>query len=257
LAKTTTSRILDRGFSQKPLIENFFGFGTSYSLIFFDVVLHVGTLLVILSFFKERIMGILSDLMHLNFKTENGRMVPLTLVGVLPTYLIGIVISEFMKGAFQSTLLVGVAFLSTGMILYSSKFAKEKIANVTYPIAVFIGIAQGVALIPGISRSGITISLALLLGVKRRRAFDFSFILSIPAILGALCYTTYTEYEQLVSISTGLNELFVATIVAIIVGYFALKLLWKTLLRRKFYLFSFYCWLVGGLVIFIQVISTI
>ena len=108
-----------------------------------------------------------------------------------------------------------------------------------------IGVAQGVAVVPGLSRSGLTITVALLLGVKREKAFKFSFLLSIPAIIGALALTLYEQLGALAASSFGFAETAVGVVVAMVVGYPALKLLWKTVAGRKFHLFAFYCWVLG------------
>jgi undecaprenyl-diphosphatase len=131
------------------------------------------------------------------------------------------------------------------VILYSTKAGKEKTERISYWMAIMIGIAQGVAIIPGISRSGTTIAVALLLGVNREKAFKFSFLLSIPAILGALSLTLLTEFGALASAGLGWTEILAGTTVSMFVGYFALKLLWKTIAKGKFHLFAFYCWLLG------------
>jgi len=112
-----------------------------------------------------------------------------------------------------------------------------------------IGVAQGVAIIPGISRSGATIAVALLLGIKREKAFEFSFLLSIPAILAALGLTVSTQFDELASAGLGWVEILAGATVAMFVGYLALKLLWKILARKKFHLFAFYCWLLGAVLI--------
>ena len=222
-------------------------------LVFFDVVLHVGTLIVILMFFRKEIGKILSSLAHLDFKTEYGKMVPLIIVGVAPTILIGLFFGWLIEDTFQTILPIGIAFLLCGVMLYSSKFGKEKTDRITYSTAIMMGIAQGIAIIPGVSRSGATIIVALLLGIKREKAFKFSFLLSIPAILGALGYTTYTEFSELASTGLRWDEIFAGATVAMLVGYFALKLLWKTIAKRKFHLFAFYCWLLGVVLVLSEI----
>jgi len=108
-----------------------------------------------------------------------------------------------------------------------------------------IGTAQGIAIIPGISRSGLTIAVALLLGIRREKAFKFSFLLSVPAVIGALGLTFYEQHEALTLAGVGLTEILVGIAVTIVVSFLALKLLWKILAGRKFHLFAFYCWLLG------------
>lgn len=213
--------------------------------IVFDVILHVGTLIVTLVFFRKEVNKILSALAHLDFKNEYGKMVPLIIVGVIPTILIGLIFGWLIEDVFQTILPIAIAFLVCGSVLYSSKIGKEKTDSINYSTAIMMGIAQGIAIVPGISRSGATIAIALLLGIKREKAFKFSFLLSIPAILGALCLTLYTEFGKLTSANLGYGEILMGAVVSMLVGYLALKLLWKTLAIEKFYLFAFYCWLLG------------
>jgi undecaprenyl-diphosphatase len=221
--------------------------------ILFDVILHVGTLIVVLVFFRKEISKILSALARLDFKTEHGKMVPLIIVGVIPTALIGLIFGWLIESAFQKTLPIATAFLFCGIMLYSVKFGKEKTDSISYLTAIMIGIAQGIAIIPGISRSGATIAIALLLGIKREKAFKFSFLLSIPAILGALGYTGYTEFSGLTSVGLEWGEILAGAIAAMLVGYFALKLLWKTITKGKFHLFAFYCWILGAVLVLLSV----
>jgi undecaprenyl-diphosphatase len=115
--------------------------------------------------------------------------------------------------------------------------------------ALAIGTAQGIALIPGLSRSGLTIATALLLGVRREKAFTFSFLLSVPAVIGALGLTLYEQHEVLTLVGVGWTEILVGIAVSIVVSYFALKLLWKALAGKKFYVFAFYCWLIGAILL--------
>jgi len=219
--------------------------------ISFDGVLHIGTLIVILVFFRKEVCKILSALAHSDFKTEHGRMIPLIVVGSIPTALIGLVFGWEIESIFQTVLSIGIAFIFFGALLYSSKFGKGKSDSVSYYAAIVMGIAQGVAIIPGVSRSGATIAVALLLGIKREKAFRFSFLLSIPSILGATCYTVYAEFDKLTSSALGWPELLAGAIVAMLVGYFAIKLLWKILTKEKFHLFAFYCWLLGTALVFL------
>lgn len=221
--------------------------------ILFDVILHIGTLIVILFFFRKEINKILSALAHLDFETEHGKMVPLIIVGVVPTALIGLVFGWLIEGFFQTILRIGTAFLLFGLVLYSAKFGKEKTDSINYSTAIMMGIAQGIAIIPGISRSGATIAVALLLGTKREKAFKFSFLLSIPAILGALGYTGYAEFSELTSTGLDYAEILAGAIAAMLVGYFALKLLWKTIAKGKFHLFAFYCWILGAVLVLLSV----
>jgi undecaprenyl-diphosphatase len=217
--------------------------------LLFDVTLHVGTLIIILLFFRKDIKTILAALVKGDFKSENGKLIPLIIVGTVPTALIGVVFSNAIETYFSSFLPIAGAFITCGIVLYFSKTGQERKENITYMEALAIGAAQGVALIPGLSRSGLTIAIALLLGIRREKAFKFSFLLSVPAVIGALGLTLYEQHETLNLAGVGLTEILVGIAVSLVVSYFALKLLWRVLAGKKFYLFAFYCWLLGAVLL--------
>ncbi len=221
--------------------------------LLFDVILHVGTLAIVLLFFRKDIKAILSALVKGDFKSENGELIPLIIVGTVPSALIGFLFSNGIETFFSSFLPIATAFITCGVVLYLSKTGQEQKENVTYMLALAIGTAQGVALIPGISRSGLTIATALLLGVRREKAFKFSFLLSVPAVIGALGLTLYEQHEALTLLGVGWTEILVGITVSLVVSYFALKLLWKALAGRKFHLFAFYCWLIGGILVVLSI----
>jgi undecaprenyl-diphosphatase len=220
--------------------------------LLFDVTLHLGTLAVILIFFRKDIKSILSALVKRDFNSENGKLIPLIIIGTIPTALVGLAFNNAITEYFSSFFPIATAFLAGGVILYLSKNGQERSDKITYLNSFVIGIAQGVALIPGMSRSGLTIAIALLLGIKRKKAFKFSFLLSIPAVLGALGLTLIEEFETLTVIGIDWKDIFLGIAVSMIVGYFALKLLWKALAGRKFHLFALYCWLIGALLLILS-----
>jgi undecaprenyl-diphosphatase len=223
--------------------------------LLFDVTLHLGTLVVILLFFRKSIKLLLTALVKGDFKSENGRLLSLIIVGTLPTALIGLVFSNTIETVFSSFLPIAAAFFICGFMLYLSKTGQEQKENVTYFTALAIGTAQGIALIPGISRSGLTIAMALLLGLRGKKAFKFSFLLSIPAVIGALGLTLYEQHEMLTLVGVGWTEILVGITVSIVVSYFALKLLWKAVAGKKFYLFAFYCWLIGAILLALSLVN--
>lgn len=226
------------------IAEKFFGLKIP---ILFDVTLHVGTLAVILLFFRRDIQKVSSALVHLDFKTDYGRLIPLIIVGSAPTALIGLTFKIFFENILQEVLTVAIALIFCGFVLYSVKAKRKSEGEIDFKTALIIGAAQGIAVIPGLSRSGLTIATALLLGVKKEEAFKFSFLLSVPAVIGAFGLTLATSFNDLASSGMDLFETFAGTVVAMVVGYFALKMLWKTLKRGKLYLFAFYCWILGAL----------
>jgi undecaprenyl-diphosphatase len=217
--------------------------------LLFDVTLHVGTLIIVLLFFRKDIKLVLTALVKGDFKSENGKLIPLIIVGTVPTAVIGVVFSNPIETYFTSVVPIAGAFITCGVVLYVSKTGQERNESITYIAALAIGTAQGVALIPGLSRSGLTIATALMLGVRRGKAFKFSFLLSVPAVIGALGLTLYQQHAVLTLVGVGLTEILVGIAVSLVVSYFALKLLWKALAGKKFYLFAFYCWILGAVLL--------
>ena len=222
--------------------------------VVFDGLLHAGTLIVTLLFFRAEIKSILVALAKLDFKTENGKLIPLIIVGTVPTVLIGLLFGDAMDAYFSNLLPIAGALAVCGFILYGSKFGSENKNGVSYLDALVIGTVQGIAIIPGLSRSGLTIAVALMLGIKRGKAFKFSFLLSVPAIIGALGLTFYNQHETLTVAGVGWTEVFAGITVSMVVGYVALKLLRKIVADKKFYLFAFYCWLLSIALILLELI---
>jgi undecaprenyl-diphosphatase len=122
--------------------------------------------------------------------------------------------------------------------------------------AVLIGVAQGIALIPGVSRSGVTITTGLLRKVDKQSAFTFSFLLFMPAVVGATVLT-FVEAGNLAAADIDIATVFFGIAVTVIVGYFFLKLLRRIVLRGRFQLFAFYCWAIGLIVLLTQVLGTL
>jgi undecaprenyl-diphosphatase len=228
------------------IVEHFLGF---MATPLFNITLHVGTLIVVVFYFRREVKNVLRALVHLDFKSEYGQLIPLIVVATIPTAVIGIFYVKFLEDTLQSILAIGVTFLMGATILYSSRIGKENTDTITFPTALIMGAAQGFAIFPGLSRSGITISSALLLGLKRERAFKFSFLLSIPAILGDLIVETYKQGGQLTSQGIGMTEVLVGVAVAMVAGYVAIRLVSKIVASKKFHYFAFYTWLLGTVLI--------
>ncbi len=234
------------------LFESFMGLDVP---ILFDVILHVGTLVVVCLFLKDDIAEILSSLFKLDFKTEDGSKVPAIIVGTIPAVFIGLISGRLVEDVFRGPLTIGLAFLVSGIILFSSKVGREHMSRVSLATALVLGLAQGVAIIPGISRSGTTIAIALMLGVERDRAFRFSFLLSVPAVFMALLFTVFTQFEVLTFSGIGWSEMLTGAVAAMLVGYSALRLLEKILKKGWFHHFAVYCWLLGGSLVSFSVLQ--
>ena len=210
--------------------------------VFFDVMLHVGTLIVILLFFREDISRILKVVfVKRKFKTEEAKMVELIIIGNIPLAILGFTFGESIEKLFESPIAIAIALIFTGTIIYLTKFSSIKKNTISFFDSILIGIAQAFALIPGISRSGATIATALLLGIKHEKAMKYSFLLSIPAVLAAAIGKTLSLNYQEINI----YSILIGMMVSIVVGLFSLKFLKITLNKKLLYAFAPYCWILG------------
>jgi len=152
------------------IVQQLFSLNVS---VFFDVILHVGTLIPVLVFFRKDVAKILKAVARLDFKSEEGKLAVLVVIGSIPTAVVGFLFKDLFESFFFNLSAVGAAFIVTGCILYATKLTLGRNRSINYFDALLIGTAQGVALIPGVSRSGITISTGLLRRVKKEKAFQF------------------------------------------------------------------------------------
>lgn len=245
------------------LFQNLFGLNEPELL--FDICLHVGTLSAVIIVFHREILEILKSLFQISgrMKAAGGfirlckidpsiRMAMLIVLGSIPTAFIGLLFKEITDQLFGSITVVGVMLLITGTVLWLTRRIGSEgrpINQTTLKDALIIGIVQGLAILPGISRSGSTISTALFLGVDRKVAGRYSFLLSIPAIAGALVLGLDTP-ELHTNIPMG--TIIVGSLVSALVGWFALVLLLRVVDRGQLYRFSPYCWLVGLLTLLVS-----
>ena len=211
--------------------------------VMFDLMLHVGSLLVVLFIFWKDIKRIIFSIF--NDDREGKQLLLLLIFASIITAIIGFLFQDFFKSLFTNLTAVGIALIVTGMLLLTVKWVKVKEKKEMSMVDAFlVGLMQGIAIIPGISRSGATISAGLLRGINRELAIRFSFLLFIPAVIGA----TVLEFNELSSQSVELVPVIVGTIVSMIVGYASIKLLIKIIKKERFYLFGYYC-LAAGLII--------
>ncbi|MCW3999259.1 MAG: undecaprenyl-diphosphate phosphatase [Candidatus Bathyarchaeota archaeon] len=223
-------------------------FGLSVPLLF-DVLLHAGTLLVILVYFRVAIKNVLLALWHRDLSSGDGKLIIPIIVGSIPTAAIAVLIGDWMDAYFSSLLWLGIWFIISGLLLLATKFSKERTDKISVRAALLVGVMQGLAIIPSASRSGFTIAAMLLLGIKQEVAFKFSFLLSIPAVIGALGLTLYQQHDSLTGAGIGGLEIFAALAITVAISFAALKILQVSLAARKFYLFSIYCFAMGAIML--------
>ena len=222
-------------------------------LIAFDVFVHFGTLISVVFVFWHDILEMMRSFikafasMKLKQEYENAehfRLGVAIIIGSIPAGVIGILYRHQIEAAFTDPKLVAMNLVITGLILFLTRLTKpvegKKVGLVS---ALIIGIAQAVAILPGISRSGSTMSTALYLKTSPAQAARFSFLLSVPVIAGASLLEGYKIFKH--GNDLGIMPLLVGTVVSAIAGYFSIKVLLKIMEKGKFSWFSFYCLTIG------------
>jgi undecaprenyl-diphosphatase len=235
--------------------------GYGETTLSFDLVLHIATLLAVFLYFSNDIALVLFEwcygFFNVNARRWTGwRFGWAVIAGTVVTGPVGILLSPFVKEASSNMLWLGANFLVTGALLLSSKFLTERDDGVGMRSAWFIGLAQGLAVFPGVSRSGSTIWAGLVFGLSRDEAFRFSFILSIPAVIGASLFEA-RELGGFAEFMSSLPEGWLsAAIAAFASGLLSLALLRKLVLGAKWWAFSLYCIALGCVVVIYSVMGT-
>jgi len=246
------------------LIPNLLGVETGLA---FDTVLHIGTLVAIFSFFWQDIInlikGFLLSLIDLTegfdvFKRElkivpEKRFAWLIIVGSIPTAIIGLLLKDAIENIFRGTIFVGFFLIITGLILYYSE--RHSSGNITakdmsFKQSIIVGICQGLAVLPGISRSGSTIASGLCLGLEREYAARYSFLLSVPAVIGA----GLIQIKDIATIDISFGVILAGFISSVVFGYLAIKLLMKMIKGWSLDIFAYYCWIVGAITLILSII---
>lgn len=213
------------------IAEHFFGLKNNVT---FNILLHFSSLIVIFIVFRKRIWEVITHPNYWSF----------IIIGSIPAGLVGFYLYPYFQSISNSMLLVGITLIFTGTLLLFSdkKFKKHKM---NYNKSFLVGMFQALAILPGISRSGSTIVGARFLGISKKEAIEFSFLLAIPAILGA----SLVEMSHFNTINIAM---IIGCLVNVIVGYYCIKLLIKFVQEGKLRYFSYYCFALGiGLLIYI------
>jgi undecaprenyl-diphosphatase len=240
-------------------------FGIKEGNLFFTEMLHFGTLISIFIVYFSDIIKIIVEFFKMlgngiknrKFKITNSyqKLALLIIVGSIPTAIIGILFGDIFEKLYSSLIPISIAFIMTGFLLwFVDKKAKEnkRIKNVSYLDAIIIGVFQGIAITPGISRSGSTIAGGLFRGLNRKLATEFSFLLALPATFGAAILGIRD------AVATGGETQFTAPLVlgvaiSAVVGVLAMKILMSLLENRKLHYFSYYLWVLGTILLISQI----
>lgn len=218
-----------------------------------EVAVHFATLLAVVVVLRSEVAGLFRGALDClrGRRTEEARLVILVALGTVPAVVVGLGLEHRIEEAFASPKAAALGLLATAAILGSTLLARRRDADLGVAAALAIGCAQALAILPGISRSGSTIAVALLIGIAAPRAFTFSFLLSIPAILGATILKIGDAVEGGVSADL-MRVAGVAGVVAFATGIGALLVLRRMVERGRFAVFAPYC-LVLGLVALIWI----
>jgi undecaprenyl-diphosphatase len=234
-------------------------FGLHEPEIVLDLVLHLGTLFAVIFFYRHSLLALISELRYIpkamtsaeNFSLvyrtrEDFHLGILIIAGSIPTAIIGLFFQDLFSSLFTSVPSIAVALFITGFVLLATNLQKtdspKGTLSMTLSQALIIGFVQGLAIAPGLSRSGLTIGAALLLGLNRELSARYSFLLSIPAIIGGLAISLIQGEAS----SFELKFLLLGFALSAVTGYLALKLLTNLIDRGHFSIFSIWCFLVGG-----------
>ncbi|HHW72106.1 MAG TPA: undecaprenyl-diphosphate phosphatase [Firmicutes bacterium] len=239
-------------------------FGVQTQSLVFEVTVHVGTLLAVLAVFWGEVKLLFASLIKLLrspkqaktlLKDDPGCRLLLALVlGTLPAVLVALILKEQVERLFSSTLFTAVMLLVTGAILYAAekRSAVRGRSAPSYADALVIGCGQAAAILPGLSRSGTTIAVGLFRGLDRESAARFSFLLSMPAILGGLVLSLIDLVSGTAALEVG--ALVAGLVSAAITGYLAIRFFLGMVRRGKLVWFSYYTWLVGAAVIIVHLL---
>ena len=213
-----------------------------------EIILHLGTLFSIIIFFWNDLNDIITRAI---FKKDSSSQLLIVnvIVATIPATIIGILYKDILTQVFDSLHYVSIAFMVTGIVLFLTRFSKYKIKEISFIIALIIGFSQILALLPGISRSGITIATALILGVKSENAARFSFFMGIPVLAGA----GLLQINELISINNySFLQMFLGFLSSLFFGLIAIKILFRIVYNNNFWIFSFYCWFISIVTFFIR-----
>ncbi len=212
-----------------------------------EIILHLGTLVAILIYYrldiKDLTFGVFRN------QTQEKKYIQNIIIATIPAVVVGFLLEDQIDSLFSDSFahkLASIALISTGIVLLSTKnLQKQKFVQITSLIAFFMGLAQVVAIIPGISRSGMTIATGLFLGLASKDSARFSFMMAIPILLGAGILKLDDAYYMISSENIGV--ILIGFIASTISGYAVIAWLVSLLSRHKLWVFSGYCLLIGML----------
>lgn len=221
--------------------------------VFFDIMVHLGTLIAVLIFFRKDVLNILKAMWHAiktkNWDDKEAKLGLFIMAGTVITVMLALPINEIAEKLVYTPSIVGILLFITGFTLlyseYKSKKLEEKKEEVSLKTSILIGLAQGLAALPGFSRSGWTIATGLFCGLDRVTAARYSFLLSIPIILGASMVYPLIKIDIHEAIQYNWSAIIAGTVVSAIVGYLCIKYFMKFISKFSLAIFGYYCIITG------------
>ena len=221
--------------------------------VFFDIMVHLGTLIAVLIFFRKDVLNILKAMWHAiktkNWEDKEAKLGLFIMAGTVITVMLALPINEIAEKLVYSPSIVGILLFITGFTLlyseYKSKKLEEKKDEVSLKTSILIGLAQGLAALPGFSRSGWTIATGLFCGLDRVTAARYSFLLSIPIILGASMVYPLIKIDIHEAVQYNWSAIIAGTVVSAIVGYLCIKYFMKFISKFSLSIFGYYCIITG------------
>ncbi|MEX2287108.1 MAG: undecaprenyl-diphosphate phosphatase [Planctomycetaceae bacterium] len=223
------------------------GIDTKGSLLTFVAQLHIGTLMSIIVVYRH-------DLWRL---TKQPRTCLAIVVATIPAVIVGFTLKDWIETSLQTPMAAGIGLLVTAAFLFAATLFERKEAateDVSMPTALAIGVFQALALLPGVSRSGTTISTGLIAGLRRQISTSFSFLIAVPVVFGAIVLTAKDVIEGSATIAFP-GALAVGIAVSFVVGWAALRWLIRIVSQNKLHWFAWYCAIVGVVTIVWQLVA--
>lgn len=229
--------------------------------ITFEIVVHFGSFCSIAVYYRRKLADMTVDILH-SFSPGgirqkrflhdyHTRLTGIILLSMIPAMIVGFTMKDAVENLFVNPFFVSCMLIITGILLFSTKFAGRPGKDVNAVRGIIMGVAQSLAILPGISRSGSTISVGLFTGISRANVANFSFLMVLPVLAGAMLLEVKEIMENGIE-SAAVLFLIVGFFTSFISGYFALKYLIMLLKKEKFHYFAYYCWAMGlfGMIFF-------
>ncbi len=220
--------------------------------IFFDIMVHLGTLIAVIIFFRKDIMKILKAMFQAvktkDWSEQDAKLGLYIITGTFVTVFLALGINEIAEKLVYMPSVVGILLIITGFVLLYSEYKSKKTEvkqDVTLKSSIIIGLAQGLAALPGFSRSGWTIAAGLFNGMDRVSAARYSFLLSIPIILGASMVFPLVKIDISEALNYNWNAILAGTLVSAVTGYICIKYFMKFISKFSLSIFAYYCILTG------------